>query len=103
MRTGFMRKSKSILLLANHDEVLLFGSRMQHLYNALKNDLNYTKKIQHYDDKNEIKKEIEKIKIKQELKGLRTGCFAKSIERNEIRRSYRKGDIDAIFITSVIC
>ena len=43
------------------------------------------------------------IKNKTRIKRIENGCFAKSIERNEIRRSYRKGDIDAIFITSVIC
>ena len=48
----FHEEIKECLLLAKHDEVLLFGSRMQHLYNALKNDLNYTKKIKHFDDKN---------------------------------------------------
>ena len=74
----FHEEIKECLLLAKHDEVLLFGSRMQHLYNALKNDLNYTKKIKHFDDKNEIKKEIEKIKVTQESKKLRTVALLKA-------------------------
>ena len=74
----FHEDIKEHLLLANHDEVLLFGSRMKHLYNALKNDSNYPKKIRHFDDKNEIKQEIEKIKIKQELKGLKTVALLKA-------------------------
>ena len=74
----FHEDIKEHLLLANHDEVLLFGSRMKYLYNALKNDSNYPKKIRHFDDKNEIKQEIEKIKIKQELKGLKTVALLKA-------------------------
>ena len=74
----FHEEIKECLLLAKHDEVLLFGSRMQHLYNALKNDLNYTKKIKHFDDKNEIKKEKEKIKVTQESKKLRTVALLKA-------------------------
>jgi UDP-N-acetylmuramoyl-tripeptide--D-alanyl-D-alanine ligase len=87
----FHEEIKEHLLLANHDEVLLFGSRMQHLYNALKNDLNYTKKIQHYDDKNEMKKEIEKIKIKQELKGLRTVALLKASRGMKLEEVIEKG------------
>ena len=54
-------------------------------------DLNYTKKIQHYDDKNEMKKEIEKIKIKQELKGLRTVALLKASRGMKLEEVIEKG------------
>ena len=53
--------------------------------------MNYTKKIQHYDDKNEMKKEIEKIKIKQELKGLRTVALLKASRGMKLEEVIEKG------------
>ena len=62
----FHEDVKDYLIDANYNSVFLFGKRMKYLYEELTNNVEKSNEIQHFDSKEEIKKEI--LKLKKEAK-----------------------------------
>ena len=62
----FHEDVKDYLINANYNSIFLFGKRMKYLYEELTNDIEKSNEIQHFDSKEEIKKEI--LKVKKEAK-----------------------------------
>ena len=62
----FHEDVKDYLIDANYNSIFLFGKRMKYLYEELTNNVEKSNEIQHFDSKEEIKKEI--LKLKKEAK-----------------------------------
>ena len=62
----FHEDVKDYLIDANYNSVFLFGKRMKYLYEELTNNVEKSNEIQYFDSKEEIKKEI--LKLKKEAK-----------------------------------